>query len=92
MSKQLSYHFNDNVDPLVKNSVIQTKIYRDNVEVVHERVVYSFLDLLGDLGGVTEIITLAFGIFLLPISEHSFYVAALKKMYMARTKDDTLFR
>jgi hypothetical protein len=29
---------------------------------------------------------------LFPISEHSFYVAALKKMFMARTKDSTIFR
>ena len=78
--------------PNIKNSVIQTKVYRDNVEISHERVIYSFLDLLGDLGGVTEIIMVVFGIFLFPISEHSFHTSALKRMFMAKTKDDNLFK
>ena len=60
--------------------------------IFHERVIYSVLDLLGDLGGVIEIIILAFGIFIFPISRHSFYTAALKRMFMARTKDPKLFK
>ena len=65
---------------------------RDNVEVGHERVIYSLLDLLGDLGGVTEIVTLIFGIFIYPISNHSYHIAAIKRMFLAKTKDANLFK
>ena len=42
----------------------------------HERTVYGFLAMIGDLGGVTEVIMIAFGFVLYSISEHSFYVTA----------------
>ena len=59
--------------------------------IIHERAVYGSLDLLGDLGGVTEIIMIVFGFFLNPISEHSFILKAAKKMFTARTKEQQLF-
>jgi hypothetical protein len=49
------------------------------------------LDLLGDLGGVTEVMLLLFNFFLLPISQHSFVVKMMKKLFIARTKDEDLF-
>lgn len=39
-------------------------------QAVHERTIFGILDLLGDLGGVTEVIIIIFGFFLYPISEH----------------------
>jgi hypothetical protein len=59
--------------------------------MVHERSVYGSLDLLGDLGGVTEVVMIIFGIFLFPVSEHSFTLKAAKKMFIARTKETGLF-
>ena len=59
--------------------------------VKHQRRIYGYLDLLGDLGGVTEVIMIVFGIFLFPISKHSFIIKATKKLFMARTKDVLLF-
>ena len=53
--------------------------------IIHERAVYGSLDLLGDLGGVTEVVMLIFGFILYPISEHSFTLKAAKKMFKART-------
>ena len=41
---------------------------------VHERQIYGFIDLLGDLGGVMEVIMIVFGIILYPISFHSFKI------------------
>ena len=35
------------------------------------------LELVGDLGGVLEILILIFGVMLLPISEHSFVIKAI---------------
>ena len=49
------------------------------------------MDLLGDLGGVLEILTLVAGFFVLPISEQSFYLKAVSELYLAKTKDKSLF-
>ena len=35
---------------------------------------------------------LLFGFFLFPISEHSFTLQALRLLYKARTKDDSIFK
>ena len=37
--------------------------------ITHARKIYGFIDLLGDLGGVTEVIMLVFGFLLFPVSE-----------------------
>lgn len=47
---------------------------------------------MGDLGGVIEIVSVAFGFFLFCISEHSFYLGAIQKLYLANTKDVKLFK
>jgi len=49
------------------------------------------LDLLGDLGGVTEIVMLSFGFLMYPLSEHSFILKAAKKLFLARTNDHEMF-
>ena len=62
------------------------------VNLKHTRIVYNFLDLLGDLGGVTEVIMIVFGFFIFPISEHSFIMKATQKFFLARTADKTIFK
>jgi len=42
----------------------------------HSRQVYNVLDLLGDLGGVVEVVMVFFGIFLYPLSKHNFVLKA----------------
>ena len=56
-------------------------LYSSSVLLMNEqykltRQIYNVFDLLGDLGGVTEVIMLCFGFFLYSISEHSFYITA----------------
>jgi hypothetical protein len=46
---------------------------------------------LSDLGGVIQILYTLFGILLLPISEHSYVIKAIQKLFMAQTKKDNLF-
>lgn len=50
------------------------------------------IDLLGDLGGVLEVIMVFTGAVLMPISEHHYILKAAKRMFMARTRDPTLFQ
>ena len=59
---------------------------------MHERTRYGFFDLLGDLGGVKELIAISFGIFLTPISHFSFTVDLASRLFRARTKDGELFK
>ena len=71
--------------PLLKNSVVQTVLYLDKHHTMSQREVYNFYDLLGDLGGIAEIVLLAFGYFLYPIAQHSFTMKATRKLFLART-------
>lgn len=57
----------------------------------YERKIYNTIDLLGDLGGVIEIIMVAFGFIFYPISQHSFVIEATKRLFLANTSDDSLF-
>lgn len=65
--------------------VYNARIGLDQLGRQHSRKSYMFFDLLGDLGGVRELFIISFGIFLLPISEHSFVMKAAKYLFFART-------
>jgi hypothetical protein len=47
---------------------------------------------LGNIGGVFELLLLIFGFFIMPVSEHSFYLEAAKKLYFARTSNKNLLK
>lgn len=59
--------------------------------ISHSRRIYGILDLLGDLGGVTEVLALCFGFMLFPLSEFFFVLDATKQIFMAKTKNDKMF-
>ena len=76
----------------IKDDSDKDLIIRHNYEIldsslVHKRVVYSVMDILGDLDGIAEIILKVIGFILLPISEFSFNLQAIGDTYFARTKD-----
>ena len=58
---------------------------------MHRRESYIIFDVLGDLGGVIEILVFLFGIFLLPVSEYSFNMSAISRLYYVKSKDHTEF-
>ena len=47
---------------------------------------------IGDTGGVFELIIMIFGVVIFPISYHSFILRASRLMFFARTKDEKLFQ
>jgi hypothetical protein len=57
----------------------------------NKRQIFGWFDLLGKLGGITNVMMLLFGFFLFGISEHSFILKASKKLFIARTADKDLF-
>jgi len=58
----------------------------------HSRRVFGWFDLLGRLGGITNVMMILFGIFVYPISEHSYILKAAKKLFIAKSKDPNMFR
>jgi hypothetical protein len=60
--------------------------------VVHERKIYGILDVFGDFGGVQEVITALASLALGQIASHAFLTKAISKLYIAKTKDDSIFQ
>jgi hypothetical protein len=56
------------------------------------RQVYNILYLISDLGGVITGFMVFCGVFLYPISEFSFYLKISKRLFLARTKDESFFK
>jgi hypothetical protein len=61
-------------------------------EVIHERTVYNFLDLLGDMGGLVDLMISFFGLALFPISKFSFILKAMEKLYLVSLKDNSILQ
>ncbi len=75
---------------LMPDTVYYYDVYVYDEVTKHTRDVFDFLDLLGDLGGVMEIIVIAFGYIMSSMSEFSFNLKAIEKLFLVRTKDETL--
>ena len=58
----------------------------------NKRVIFGWFDLLGKLGGITNVMMLLFGFFLFGISEHSYVLKAAKKLFIARTRNSQMFK
>jgi hypothetical protein len=56
-----------------------------------ERDAYNFFDFVGDLGGVSGIITTVFGIICYPYAEFAYNMRISKELFRARTKDKEMF-
>ena len=50
------------------------------------------MDLVGDLGGVIDLIIFVFGLFLYPYSQYSYNLEMQRYLYKARTNDVKLFK
>jgi len=68
-----------------------TYIILSTSNVKYTRTAYNILDLLGDTGGIFEVVMLLFGWLMFPISEYSFILKAAKRLFLARTTDHEMF-
>jgi len=64
----------------------------DDTRIEHVREVYTFYNLLGDLGGIQGLIVGFWGFFLFSWSEFTFTIKALQKLYLVRSKDATFIQ
>ena len=73
------------------NLLLEHNFYLDHILVTHKRTIYDVIALLGDLGGVTEVLMLVLGFFLFPISESSYNMISTKRLFLAKTTEESLF-
>ena len=66
-------------------------LFLDKNRMEHTREAYDVTDLIGDLGGVLEVMISFIGIFLFSISRHSFSLKILEKLFLARSNDKKIF-
>ena len=59
--------------------------------LMHDREIYNLIALIGDLGGVMEVFIFVVGVLVYPINKHSFTIKSLKRLFIARTTDQTIF-
>ena len=74
-----------------KNSVYENIYIFDQGAKNYKRIAYNFLDFIGDIAGIYDLIYVVIGIFIYPISKHSFILSAMKKMFLVKTLDSHLF-
>ena len=58
---------------------------QDDTVIGHERFVYALMDLMGDLGGVMEVLIFIGGLMLVPYSEFSFNMSLIEALYKVKT-------
>jgi hypothetical protein len=71
--------------------ILRISSYLEEEAEYYTRHVYNLLDLLGNLGGVSNVILLVIGIVLYPISEQSFELKATSELFKARTSNNEIF-
>jgi hypothetical protein len=69
-----------------KGAIYGLSLKLDSQTTEYTHIKYGFADFLSGVGGVTELIIFLFGIFLYPLSQNSFLLKAIKKLYTARTR------
>ena len=77
---------------LNSTEIFNTQMVLSSTRINHERRIYGWLDLLGDMGGVQGALMVCFELFLLPISEHCFTLKVIKRLFLGNTSDAGLFK
>jgi hypothetical protein len=72
------------------DELLNINLMFSEIETVVKREIYDVLGLIGDLGGVSDIFVLLLGLFIFPISEFSYNLKALQKLYLVSTKDPNI--
>ena len=73
------------------NTIFETILVLDQNGKQHNRQVYNIMDLLGDIAGIYELITLSIAILINKIAKESFVIVALKKFFFVKSKYRQIF-
>lgn len=75
-----------------ENLLLENNIYLSPSICNNLRIVYGITSLLSDLGGVMGVIISIFGIIFRPFSKFMYYINAIKRLFLARTRDKKMFK
>jgi hypothetical protein len=75
-----------------KNLLFINQTWLQSEIAINKRVIFGWFNLLGKLGGITNVMMLLFGFVLFSISEHSYVLKASKKLFIARSRNPNLFK
>ena len=75
----------------ISENLVNVAIYLSDRSTTYERKIYAVFDLLGDIGGLIEMSMLLLGSMMASISEHSFFIKAIQKLFLVNTYDRKLF-
>ena len=73
--------------PYSEYALFDYQFTKTETEIKRTRTVYNLLDLLGDIGGVGELIITLFGIFVIPINKHNFVIETMETLYKSKGSD-----
>ena len=82
-------HLSKKID---ENLLLETNIFLSPSIMNNLRIVYGMTNLLSDLGGVMSIMISVCGIVFRPFSKFMYYTNAIKRLFLARTRDKHLFK
>jgi hypothetical protein len=60
--------------------------------ILYQRVSYSLIEVAKDCGGLINVLIVMFSLLNMPMANFSSFTKAIKKLYLAKTKDSSLFR
>ena len=79
------------VDQAEEGMLMKANFYLYPSRKIYSRKQYTVIDALGQLGGLMSVLVAACRALMFPISRHMYYWNAIKRLFLARTSDDTLF-
>tara|TARA_B110000285_G_C15055306_1_gene579251 strand:+ start:992 stop:1387 length:396 start_codon:yes stop_codon:yes gene_type:complete len=59
----------------------------DTMSIIHSRKEYNFIDLLGDVGGIQNILVILWGVIFYRLSYFSFLIDSFNKLFVLDEKD-----
>ena len=59
------------------NTIFKSEMYIDQDFLRHRNDNYTIFNIIGDIGGVLELLIMIFGILIYPINQNSFYIEAI---------------
>ena len=80
-----------NINSVHYGNLFTLIITQDNEVLYHTRSVYTFMNLVGEIGGTLGVFTTVLGFIITPITNHSFFVKIVSELLIAKTKNNKLF-
>ena len=79
-------------DPYCQKCVLDLRLNASPKQRVDSRIVYTFFDLIGDIGGVLSILLYIFAFIFSSFSEFSYKIKMFEKLFLVKTTNTSLIK